>query len=398
MYDAPASLIKDLSYHPTQAYDFFIEDAERAKYWVTERKYNDDFAAISQALETASTSYNVVKNHPRGAAEIAALAVNGLGGRRDFGYVDNPHLTKDTVEGVAAAGALAHILKTYIQGMNYSIFDNEDTGNLRKVSEDHDVNNNPLGIMPRFDVDRLSEVLNIVGRDGGAFLKLREAQNSYQEKMIHKDMTNPEFNDASQRLAKTEGFVASSIGTGQIKDAQAHDAYVKAWVDLAGAPVSELTGLASKYAGPAAPVAGWASDKMIDDLKSRAEKKWADSTAATTADMEKQANIAMQQFTRSLLLSADADGLNGYQKGVESLGSSNESAVQNPDGTYRLMTRAEYNDLVERARTDSAAAETLDKVNSDLLDVAGNNAGFLPAGATRGDVEGSFKDPFSKYY
>lgn len=396
--DAPTSLMRALSAHPEKAYKFFHEDEQRADYWVTKRDYDDDFTAIARALDSASTNWAVRRDDPEGAAAIAALAINGLGGRDDFGFVDNPWPVSDSTEGVGASSSLARILETYIQGMNYSIFDNENTADLREVSEGHDSNNNPLGVMPRFNVDRLSEVLNVVGRDGGAFLKLRGAQNSYQEQLIQSGMTQEEFKDASQRLAKTEGFVAGSIGTGQIKDAQAHDAYVKAWIELAGVPASKLSGLASKYAGPAAPAAGWASDKMIEELKTQAEKKWANETAGTTADMEKQANIAMQQYTRSLLFSADADGLNGYQNGVVSLNSSNESAVQNPDGTYRLMTRSEYDDLVKQAETDDAAAKKLEAVNDDLLEIAGNNAGYLPTSSTRGDIEEAFKNPFVKYY
>ncbi|MBF0695806.1 hypothetical protein [Actinomyces bowdenii] len=414
-FDVPTNLLHDLSIRPEASFEFFSADDSRSEYWVTKRDYSDDFTAVAAALDAASTDWRVTSSHPEEAAEIAALAINGLGSRDDFGHVEHP-LWPDEITGVGAAGSLGHILSTYIEGMNYSIIDNEYTNILNHAEPRDDMYGNELPAMPRFNVDKLSNVLNVVGRDGGAFLELRGAQNRYQDQIIRPGMTEDQFKNAAQDLGKVEGYVAYVIGTGRIDDAKAHDKYMKAWIDLAGKPASELTGLASKFGpGPVGKAAGWGSEALVNHLATQAETTWANETPGTIEDMNQQAHVAQAQFARNLLMSADADGLAGYQNGSAPLSQNNEAAVKNDDGSYRLMTREEYDALTEEAqaptrgkdesdaefsereRKADAARERLTKVNNDMTDIAKGERGYMNM-ITREDVEEAYKNAFLSYF
>ncbi|MCR2053709.1 hypothetical protein NSA19_12850 [Actinomyces bowdenii] len=420
--DIPANLLGDLAHHPEESFRFFDEDHERAEYWVIDRKYKDDFNAIGEALETASTDPRVRYNHSKGAAEVAALAINGLGSRSDFGESgQNPP------GGMAAADSVGRIVSTYVEGMNRSITDGDTSAqpwDLKSYRADDVEGSDRTPLLPKFDSVGLGNVLNVIGRDGGAFLELRRAQNAYQEEVIRPGMGDQQFKDAAEHLGKVEGFVARTIGTGEIKDAQAHDAHMKAWIELGGKSASEIAGIGASYAPPGVGTAiSWGSNQLINDLAKKAESSWANTTAGTVAEQNRQAEVAQNQFVRSLLMSADADGLAGYQNGEKPLSAAtydedghlvegNPAAVENPDGTFRLMTRQEYDTMVSEVQnmskkdgeTDTefnarkeAAQKRLDEVNSDLYEIAGDESGYLNM-ITVGESQRAYKDSFLDFY
>ena len=161
--------------------------------------------------------------------------------------------------------------------------------------------------------------------------------------------------------------------------------------------------------------AGWGSEALVNHLATQAETTWANETPGTIEDMNQQAHVAQAQFARNLLMSADADGLAGYKNGSAPLSQNNEAAVKNDDGSYRLMTREEYDALTEEAqaptrgkdesdaefsereRKADAARERLTKVNNDITDIAKGERGYMNM-ITREDVEEAYKNAFLSYF
>ncbi|BDA64993.1 hypothetical protein [Actinomyces capricornis] len=98
------------------------------------------------------------------------------------------------------------------------------------------------------------------------------------------------------------------------------------------------------------------------------------------------------------------------EKGARIVG--NPAAVENPDGTFRLMTRQEYDAMASEVQnmtkndgeTDAefnakkeAAQKKLKDINSDLRGIAGVESGYRNM-VTVGDVESAYKGSFVDFY
>ncbi|MBF0696662.1 hypothetical protein [Actinomyces bowdenii] len=430
--DVGNSLLRDLSFHPESAMKFFSEDEDRADYWVKHRPYNDAYCSIASALDAASTDVVTRVRFPRETAKIAALAINEIGGENGVGSITESFWGVN-VECMNTARPLSHILATYIDAMNYSIACGENREGSRIITDDaKDIDNKPLPVMPVFNVKRLEGVLNVIGRDDQGFLSLRVSQNHYQYRSMktpasYSNMDLPAgeldkkvgtaFKDSAQKNAKTEAFIVRSIGAGQIDEAEARDAYAKAWIELAGMPAASI-----KSAVDGMIPEGGSRDKfsrgsglLVDYFKMRAEETWASRTDGAVDRAKAMASSAERQYAKSLLFAADEKGLAGYQRGGPALGGHNAAAVELPDGTYRLMRRAEYEQLVEdarpavrndgesdpdfqrRKRDSEAAKRRLESVDRDLEDIAESNSGYADM-MTHVEVEQAYGSGFQPFF
>lgn len=396
--DAPSVALHALSEHPTAAYTFFNDDAKRIKYWTAEHDYGSfgDLSGAAAALDVASTDPSLTRSRPAETASIAALAIDGFASRDRFGPADR------TDQGVEAAQSLEHILETYMPSVVDSYGAPQTAGNRPAA----DVNGDkvpdllynvttPVGEQvknsPWFDSASLDRVLGVVGRDGQALLDFRLAVNEAEVGSMPEGTTRDEFEVVARSWGAVEGAIANAIGTGSVKNAKADDEYAMAWIELAGMPASEISGLASRYAPPGlGKGAGWGAGAMVDWLKEQAVDTWASSASDEKEYQDAAADQAYSDLTLRLLFAADRAGLNGYQnpESGETLdGDSLGSAVRkNPDGSFRLITAEEFEGL---------SPDEQGRVRASLVSLAGSTDGM---GTMVSSLQPSFEVQFLQRY
>ena len=419
--DLPSVILHDLGSHPIAAYKFFADDHGRLTYWAGDYDYSRagppaDYSGIASALDAACTEPRNIKEHPQEAAEIASIGLNTLASRSGFGESSGG----GSILGVETAGSLGHILSTYVAGLNESIHLEwtvagvDPKGSVVNVSIPGTSGEPQFPSQPLFDTESvLPRVLNIVGQRGRPFLDLRAAQNAYQGRVLPDAVNAGTFTDTAERLAETEGYIASAIGTGKIDKAAAEDDYAKAWIDLVDVPATKLAQLASAFAPPGTSgAANWASDKMVSTLSDYATRTWASNTDRAVSDANKQSKESRLEFVRALMFSADEQGLLGYQHDHGELNPDSPAVRKKPDGTYRLITRDEYSEMVEAASKDSSgeAQHKLDQANTDLRGLMTTDEGYgymsdskADGGLggtkpTEDDLESAYNNMFSKYH
>ncbi|NDR53310.1 hypothetical protein [Actinomyces sp. 565] len=383
-YDIPAIIMHDLGSHPSASYQFLSADDSRVDYWVGQHAYEShDVSGIAAALDSASTYGPIVAMDRQGTASIAARGLEALANRDDFGVERGK-------QGVQGAQSLEHILETYMDSLVDTYADsprrpgNSDlTYNLKAASGEY-INNSPW-----FSKETLDAVLGVVGRDGQALIDFRTAVNNAELNALPKGSTDSTLELVVEAWGAAEGGIANAIGTGAIEAEKSNDEYAQAWIDLAGKPASELAGLAKKYApaGTAKGV-GWASDALISHLQNEASKTWASNASTETERQKAIADEAYSSYIIRLLWAADTAGLNGYQDPNLDLELNGNSiaTVQNPDGSYRLITPEEYNSLSEEDKQDA---------NADLDTMARSEDGL---GTASTGVKNSFNQHFQERY
>jgi hypothetical protein len=178
-------------------------------------------------------------------------------------------------------------------------------------------------------------------------------------------------------------------------------------------PATKLAQLASAFAPPGASgAANWASDKMVSTLSDYATRTWASNTDRAVSDANKQSKESRLEFVRALMFSADEQGLLGYQHDYGELNPDSPAVRKKPDGTYRLITRDEYSEMVEAASKDSSgeAQHKLDQANTDLRGLMTTDEGYgymsdskADGGLggtkpTEDDLESAYNKEFLKYH
>ncbi|RAX20657.1 MULTISPECIES: hypothetical protein [unclassified Actinomyces] len=351
--DIPSIIMHDLGGHPYASYEFFSGDDGRVDYWAGQYAYDSgDLSGIAAALDSASTSPYLMRAHKQETASIAARGLEALAGRDDFGV-------ERSQRGVEGAQSLEHILETYMDSLVDTYADSLSRPGGSDLTYDlTTAAGQTIADSPWFSEETLDAVLGVVGRDGQALIDLRTAVNSAELKSVPQGTTRDQLTVIANDWGATEGGIANAIGTGAIDAEKSNDEYAQAWIDLAGKPASELAGLIKTFAPPGTTKgAGWASDALINHLQQEASNTWASNADAETDRQEVIADEAYRSYMRRLLWAADTAGLNGYQdpNSGQELNSDSITSVQEPDGTYRLITPQEYERLSDE---DKATADT----------------------------------------
>lgn len=383
-YDIPSIVMHNLALYYRPACEFFSADDRRVEYWAGQHPYTrGDLSGIAAALDSASTNPLLTHDHKQDMASIAARGLEALAGREDFGV-------ERSQRGVEGAQSLEHILETYMDSLVVTYANsprrpgNTDLTYNLSTAIGEDTDNSPW-----FSKETLDAVLGVVGRDGQALIDLRTAVNNAELNSLPEGSTDRTLELVAEAWGSTEGGIANAIGTGAIEAEKSNDEYAQAWIDLAGKPASELAGLAKTFAPEGTTKAvGWASDALINHLQEEASKTWASNADTETERQKAIADEAYSSYMLRLLWAADAAGLNGYQdpnSGLELNGNS-IATVQNPDGSYRLITPEEYERLSEEDKQDA---------NADLDSMA-TSADGLGTAAT--GVKNSFNQQFQERY
>lgn len=396
-FDTPSVVLHSLSGRPEAAFTFFNDDERRIEYWAGEHDYGllGDLSGAAAALDAASTDPSMRRKHPAETASIAGLTIDAFANRDGFGPADR------TDDGVEAAQSLEHILETYMPSVVNSYSASQTSGNRPQ----QDVNGDgvpdlvytvttPTGDQipnsPWFNSASLDKVLGVVGRDGQALLDFRAAVNQAQYDSLPEGATREDLELVSNSWAMVEGSIANAIGTGGVEDAKADDEFAMAWIQLAGMPASEISGLVSTYAPPGlGKGAGWASNAMVDWLKQQAVDTWASSAKKEEDYQNAAADQAYSDFMLRMLFAADRAGLNGYQNpdsGEELDETLGDAVKRNPDGSFRLITAEEFENLDPEANS---------AVRAKLMGLAGTADGM---GTTVGSVPANFETQFLERY
>ncbi|MDU0348104.1 hypothetical protein [Actinomyces sp. MRS3W] len=353
-FDIPSIIMHDLGDHPRASYEFFTGDQGRIDYWAGEHPYEGDLSGIAAALDCASTSPLLTRAHKQETASIAARGLEALTGRDDFGVERGKH-------GVEGAQSLEHILETYMDSL------------VATYANSHGSSNNPtytattpadqkIPDSPWFSEKTLDSILGVVGQDGQALINLRTAINNAETNSLPPGSTKDHLTLENYHWAAVEGATTNAIGTGGIRLLDPEYKYAQAWADLAGKPTSELTELAQRCTldttndGP-----GCDTTILIDHLE-QANDSWRNDSNSSERARQHVIDTACSSYLRRMLWAADAAGLNGYQDpntGL-TLDSFSTATVQAPDGSYRLITPEEYEQLNEEdKRTANAELNSL---------------------------------------
>lgn len=381
MFDTPSVVLHALGDHGQAAYQFFNGNEYRLTYWPAEHDYsNGDYSGIAAALDAASTTPAVMSNDPAGAGTIASYGVNGLMGRDDIG----PYLAKDPsghfkfsgVQGTETTSSMEHILENYLFSVGNSYANNGGDREAPKSDDDEDGVPDQLYTIygpageampsaPWFGTDALNKALGLIGRDPQSMLNMRTSVSNAETQGITPGMNDESLKSTIMYWAGVEGALSNAIGTGAIDDAEARDECAQAWIELGSTGADQLTDMAQ---GKGAPnVAGLAADEFTDLLANKAKDSWASNTSDETKRQTELADRALFDYRLRMLFACDQAGMNGYQERDadgnltqpldEAAGA---AAVEQSDGSYRLITADEFNALPEDER--STVAQTLNSL------------------------------------
>ncbi|MBE6475478.1 MAG: hypothetical protein E7Z95_07925 [Actinomyces succiniciruminis] len=382
-YDIPSIILHDLGDHPSASYRFFSGDDARVEYWAGQHPYTySDLSGIAAALDSASTGFAMLYDK-QGTASIAARGLEAFTGRDDFGV-------ERSQRGVEGAQSLEHILETYMDSLVVT-YANSQTGTCGEHATYtlNTATGQDIPDSPWFSTTTLDSILGVVGQDGQALIDLRTAVNKAETDSLPQGSKREELAVVAEYWGTTEGAIANAIGTGGINAERSNDEYAQAWIDLAGKPASEIAGLVKTFSPPGTTKGvGWASDALVNHLKEQASQNWANNEEEEKEEQELMSKEAYESYMRRLLWAADAAGLNGYQDPDSDLTLDGYEAatVQNPDGTYRLITPEEYERL---SNTDKVTA------NRELKNIARGVDGM---GDAVTGVKNSFEQQFQERY
>lgn len=249
-FDPFVGLFEAMGRNPEAAADFFNPDGggedaqERSKYLIQERTWRaDDFNALGEALDAASTTWhntNATPAQQEQAAWIASATVYYLG-QRDGGH----HGRRI---GDAGKDSLAHILATYIYDVD-RVAQGTSTGTPPSTHTPSSVSAWDLGLPPgaNFSLGDLNTVLGEVLTDDTAMVQLADATAALN---AHRIETAVEAfnNDPSQTSvvsgsvqtsAKLTGYLLGNLERGTEAAGKEIDERNKQFIDLA----SDVVGL-----------------------------------------------------------------------------------------------------------------------------------------------------------
>ena len=256
---------------PTEAFG-------RQEYWIERRLWgHDDFNGLLAALDAATTSPGHTSD-PQAigltstAVEMLAnrtRGVNFAGDKISFPSEDEKILPGTL--GVGASTHLAHILGTYMESVEYSVY-HDWTPSESRIGRDRSIEragSSQFYDMPVFHVGDLRVLIKAGASTDDGFAAFRQALTNYQDvhfdQVIRNHYGNDNFqsvlNNATNHDARLEAFFIKNVGEASIAEGLSEDERIKTWVnlasDLAGrVPISMIPGVG--------PLAGFLSEQALD--------------------------------------------------------------------------------------------------------------------------------------
>ena len=262
--DPMTSMNTMLANSPTAALEFY-DDAKRQKYYIHDRNWNGDkYVSLSEALDAATTTPALCKDPEDGekAAELASATVNYLGTR---GNVDD---LGDIMKGGEGSENFAHILGTYMYGVNQTVIGGQESLGADKGKVSTMVHLDGLGTvqnLPLFEKEAMAKFGLVAMSSDDGMAELRNATNRYESMRIsgvaewikhpHNGADGHPINgqlalrDVIKEHARLEGFFLNAAGDAAIAEGKEKDEAVGKWVDHAESvvglvPVPGVAGLA----------------------------------------------------------------------------------------------------------------------------------------------------------
>lgn len=374
--DPLASAFSAVANNPEVALSFFADDdgdPPRAEYYIKERNWDqDNFDGISAALDAATTDPDIIGGDEatrNAAAKLASQTVNYFSERK---YVDDiPEMLARQPEN-GAAEDLAHILSTYMNGVNSGL-DNKDAdiGQYNGVPAFDRESLEKFGLAAMSTDQGLAEVTN--GMNQYRALHLGELADNLAEHDT--DDNRSLLRTGIQEDARLQGFFLDVQGEDKIHDAAARDARTRAMishltdvVDLVPIPgVDQLEGVTKD-----------AVNLTINTVKGSAYDSFADSIAHEESDTRSHYESVAdevnrrEQFTMAQFL--DDRGLSAHPDRM--------SDLARPYGS--MISYEEYLELPTAQQ---------DAVEQELFGENGVGGVY-----SKQDYSEAFKSEFGKYY
>ncbi|RAX20655.1 MULTISPECIES: hypothetical protein [unclassified Actinomyces] len=382
-HDIPTIIMHDLGAHGRASYKFFTGDDGRVEYWVGEHVYDGDLSGIAAALDSASTTTDFMTIDRQACANVAAFGIEAMARRKDFGVKRVKHGKR----GVEGAQSLEHILEAYMDSLivSYATGGWEYPGTYTLTT----ATGQKIPNSPWFNRMSLDVILGVIGRDGRAMIHLRTAVNNAELNSLPPGSDEEDLTIFADYWAEVEGGTTNAIGTGGIRGAANPDyRFAQAWTDLANKPASELAELAQQCVSDAFDNAAVCDSSTLIDLLKDDTSLWRNGDDNTDEKRRAIRNAAYSSYMRRMLWAADAAGLNGYQDpdSGHTLDSYSTATVQDPDGTYRLITPQEYEHLSDEEKK---------RANTEL-EMLADTPGCM--GDAVGEVKNSFDQQFQERY
>ena len=394
--DIPSVAMHGLGQHPSAAFGFFDGDGgdERLDYWTNKHYYSShSVAGTAAALDAASTDPTNMSEHPERAAEMASWAVNCLTQNSDYDDGDLP-----------VGASFEHVLETYMPGVHESITDREqgpvrsdgsDVSIIGESVERKNYDNVSRGYQPVFNERALAKAIATIGNNGQAMIDMAKAVQDNTDRAAV-ETSKEAMGSELKNVSRVEGFFEHAIGASEIAGEQEREEKARAWVQLLSMPVSTFaSAAAAAVPGPAKEPAGWAASILVDNMKEGAIAGWESQTRAAITHANHSAGQKRADLDANLLLALAEQGKAGYQTRGEDNGDTaplptarSELIRTNPDGTKRLITRAELNAMSPEERECAVRS---------LREIAESSDGYGPYLASE-DVDEAYDKGFQEGY
>lgn len=331
--DPMTGLMTAMSHNPAVALDFFSDDdagdgeTPRAQYYIKERNWDrDSYHGITQVLDAATTDPSVFDGTPeqqQHAAELASETVELFSERKN----------KDDLPGIlsrdpqlGASEDLAHILSTYMPGVDKGIDATDDLSQTGAGEQRFDAFNANLDNVPVFDRDGLKNFVLMATATDEGLAEVANGVNHWRGEnlgaLADEMAANPggdkeALRNGIQDDARVQGFLLSTMGEDKIHDAHEQDERTKATIDMFSdvvdlVPVpgmSQITDGIGKdvlsYAIGEGKGAGF--DSLKEHLANAEDQAVGDYDARADATLERQKfTVAQLLSTRDLLGDEDA--------------------------------------------------------------------------------------------
>lgn len=335
--DPMTGLMSAMSHNPSVALDFFANDdkgdgeTSRAEYYIKDRNWDrDNYQGISQVLDAATTDDAVIggtHEQQNQAATLASKTVEYFSERENKD--DLPEILHRFPENGASEN-FAHILSTYMPGVDKGIDNTGDIGEPGAGPQQFDAFNAHLDNVPVFDRDGLKNfVLMSTATDQG-LAEVTNGVNHWRGENLgalademagHPDGSKEALRNGIQDDARLQGFLLSTMGEDDIHDAHEQDQRTKATIDMFSDVVDlvPVPGMSQLTEGVGKDVLNYALDEgkgagfdALEDHLANAEGQ-----AVDDYNGRADATLERQKFTVAQLL-ADHDllGDQGAMSGV----------------------------------------------------------------------------------
>lgn len=317
--DPMSSLMSAMKNDPELALDFFSDDSHpedihsRAYYYIHDRNWNQDaYASITGVLDAATTDPDLISDPESTSAQQAALlasrTVDYLSERDNFDAI----LDRFQYAHNGAPESIAHILTTYMAGVDNALLPNADGDVDPDVfTLSSDAHNADMPNVPVFDRGSLEKLSLFAMASDDGFAELRNGLNDYRADKLGSlsdqvagsgdDNYQARLTTGLQADARLEGFFVHTIGEDKIHDGEEADQRTQAWIDF-GSDVFDLLpvpGLDSMAEGAGKDIVSAVVDRGKGDGK-EAITDWlvhaeddarADATEAAESTLQQQSYL-----------------------------------------------------------------------------------------------------------